>query len=179
MVSITKKIQGPNLCSQKCNSYTKPKTNFIKNQEHSIHPHWCMLCSLLHAATLCGKQFCSVAMQTLESYVGHRVTRLGDFSPIRLLFVGSLKEQPKNGNTWDTNLLHFHLKKLFKKGFVIRHYFVWQLFWLLFKTLGDFFPNHLVTLVGHQCCMLHVITYTPYTTCHKHIFMKLPKLLQV
>ncbi len=42
-----------------------------------------------------------------------------------------------------TNLLHFHLDKLFKKGFVIWHYFVWQLFWLLFKKFGNFFQNHL------------------------------------
>jgi hypothetical protein len=39
---------------------------------------------------------------------------------------------------WATNLLHFHIDKLFKKGFVIWHYFVWQLFWLLFKKLGNF-----------------------------------------
>jgi hypothetical protein len=40
---------------------------------------------------------------------------------------------------WTTNLLHFHLNKLFKKWFLIWHYFVWQLIWLLFKKLGDFF----------------------------------------
>jgi len=45
-----------------------------------------------------------------------------------------------------TNLLHFHRNKLFKKWFLIWHYFVWQLIWLLFKKMGDFFPNHLVTL---------------------------------
>jgi hypothetical protein len=39
---------------------------------------------------------------------------------------------------WASNSLHFHLDKLFKKGVVIWHYFVWQLFWLLFKKLGDF-----------------------------------------
>jgi hypothetical protein len=74
------------------------------------------------------------------------VTRLGNFSPIRLLFVGSLKNSPKMAIPWATNLLHFHLNKLFKKGFLIWHYFVWQLIWLLFKKLGDFFPNLLVTL---------------------------------
>jgi hypothetical protein len=31
---------------------------------------------------------------------------------------------------------------------VFWHYFVWQLFWLLFKKLGNFFTNHLVTLVA-------------------------------
>jgi hypothetical protein len=40
---------------------------------------------------------------------------------------------------WPTNLLHFHLNKLFTKWFLIWHYFVWQLIWLLFKKLGDFF----------------------------------------
>jgi len=40
---------------------------------------------------------------------------------------------------WATNLLHFHLDKLFKKGFVIWHYFVLQLFWLLFKKIVQFF----------------------------------------
>jgi hypothetical protein len=47
---------------------------------------------------------------------------------------------------WATNVLHFHLNKLFKKWFLIWRYFVWQLIWLLFKKLGDFFPNHVVTL---------------------------------
>jgi hypothetical protein len=42
-----------------------------------------------------------------------RVTRLGNFSPIRLLFVGSLKNSPKMAISWSTNLLHFHLNKLF------------------------------------------------------------------
>ncbi len=46
---------------------------------------------------------------------------------------------------WATNLLHFHLNKPSKKWFLILHYFVGQLFWLLFKKLGYFFPNHLVT----------------------------------
>ncbi len=39
---------------------------------------------------------------------------------------------------WGTNLLHFHLYKLFEKWFLIWHYFVWQMFWLLFKKLGHF-----------------------------------------
>jgi hypothetical protein len=46
-----------------------------------------------------------------------------------------------------TNLLHFHLDKLFKKGFVIWHYFVWQLFWVLFKKLGAFSKSS-----GHPAC---------------------------
>jgi hypothetical protein len=37
--------------------------------------------------------------------------------------------------------------RFFKKWFVIWHYFVWQLFWLLFKKLGNFFSNHPVTLL--------------------------------
>jgi hypothetical protein len=40
---------------------------------------------------------------------------------------------------WAINLLHFHLNKPFKKWFLIWQFFVWQLFWLLFKKLGDFF----------------------------------------
>jgi hypothetical protein len=47
---------------------------------------------------------------------------------------------------WASNLLHFRLNKLFKKVFCIWHYLAWRLFWLLFKKLGDVFPNHLVTL---------------------------------
>jgi hypothetical protein len=34
---------------------------------------------------------------------------------------------------WAAHLLHFHLNKLFKKWFLIWHYCVWQLIWLLFK----------------------------------------------
>jgi hypothetical protein len=68
-----------------------------------------MLYSLLHAATLGGKQ--SVAQwpcKHFESYVGHRVTRLVDFSPIRLLFVGSL---PKNGSTLGYKFIPFSHKQ--------------------------------------------------------------------
>jgi hypothetical protein len=36
---------------------------------------------------------------------------------------------------WATNLFHFHLNKLFKKGFVIWHYFVLA----TFQKLGNFF----------------------------------------
>ncbi len=43
---------------------------------------------------------------------------------------------------WATNLLHFLLNQLLKKWFLIWHF----LFWLLFKKLGNFFQNHLVTL---------------------------------
>jgi hypothetical protein len=46
------------------------------------------------------------------------VTRLGNFSPIRLLFVGSLKKYPQKYTIlWAANLLHFHLNTLFKNGF--------------------------------------------------------------
>ncbi len=44
---------------------------------------------------------------------------------------------------WATNLLHFHLNKLFKNGFK----FGIILFGYFKKELGDFFPTHLVTLV--------------------------------
>jgi hypothetical protein len=37
---------------------------------------------------------------------------------------------------WAINLLHFHNCL---KWFLIWHYFVWQIIWLLFKKLGDFF----------------------------------------
>jgi hypothetical protein len=43
-----------------------------------------------------------------------------------------------------TSLLLFHQYKLFKNMVCILTLF--GLFWLLFKKLGDFFPNHLVTL---------------------------------
>jgi hypothetical protein len=49
---------------------------------------------------------------------------------------------------WCTNLLHFHLNMLFEKWFLIWHYFVWQMFWLLFKEIGQFSLIHLVTLSG-------------------------------
>jgi hypothetical protein len=39
---------------------------------------------------------------------------------------------------WPTNLLHFHLNKLFTKWFPIWHYFVWQLIWLLLKNWAIF-----------------------------------------
>jgi hypothetical protein len=44
---------------------------------------------------------------------------------------------------WATNLLHFHLNKLFKKK-------VCNLATVLatFKKIGRFFPNHLVTLLS-------------------------------
>jgi hypothetical protein len=42
---------------------------------------------------------------------------------------------------WSTNLLHFPPNKLFKKWSLIWHYFVWQLFWLLFPKLGDFLKS--------------------------------------
>jgi hypothetical protein len=61
---------------------------------------------------------------------------------------------------WAINLLDFHLNKLFKKGFAIWHYFVWQLFWLLFKKLGDFFQIIWSPWLDTNaaCYMLHVIT---------------------
>ncbi len=43
-----------------------------------------------------------------------------------------------------TSLLLVHQYKLFKNMVCILALF--GLFWLLFKKLGDFFPNHLVTL---------------------------------
>ena len=45
-----------------------------------------------------------------------------------------------------TSLLHFHQYKLFKNMVCVLVLF--GLFWVLFKKLGDFFPNHLVTLVS-------------------------------
>jgi len=47
-----------------------------------------------------------------------------------------------------TCLLNFHQYKLFKSMVCILAFF--GLFWLLFKKLGYFFPNHLVTLVIEQ-----------------------------
>ncbi len=51
------------------------------------------LITFLHKKELKNMIFCSYC--NIQS----RVTRLCDFSPIRLLFVDSLKEQPKNGNS--------------------------------------------------------------------------------
>jgi hypothetical protein len=47
---------------------------------------------------------------------------------------------------WATILVHFHQNKLFKTCFALWYYFALNLFWLIFKTLGEFFPNHLVNL---------------------------------
>ncbi len=66
----------------------------------------------------------------------------GNFSPIRLLFCWLIKEIAKK---WQYLGLHFYLNKPFKKWFLIWHYFVWQLFWLLFKNWA-IFPDHLVSL---------------------------------
>ncbi len=54
---------------------------------------------------------------------------------------------------WATNLLHFHLNKLFKKWFLIWHYFL-ATYLATFQKIGRFFPNHLVTLVGK--CAQHM-----------------------
>jgi hypothetical protein len=66
---------------------------------------------------------------------------LGDFSPIRLLFVGSLKKFPKNGNTLGCKFNTFSPKYAVQKWFLIWHYFVWKLIWLLFKKLSNFFSK--------------------------------------
>jgi hypothetical protein len=50
---------------------------------------------------------------------------------------------------WATNLLHFHLKKVFKKWLIIWHYFL-ATYLATLKKLGDFFQNHLVTLPSTQ-----------------------------
>ncbi len=47
-----------------------------------------------------------------------------------------------------TSLLHFHQYKLFKNMACILALF--GLFWHLFKKLGYFFPNHMVTLVSTE-----------------------------
>ncbi len=87
----------------------------------------------------------------LHAIVRCRVTRLGDFLPIRQLFVGSLKQKaPKMSISLATNLLHFHWIRYLKASFVIWHDLPWLLFWLLFKILGGFFQNHLVTLGCHS-----------------------------
>jgi hypothetical protein len=44
----------------------------------------------------------------------------------------------------DTSLLHFDQNKLFKN--MVCNLALFGLFGTLFKKLGDFFPNHLVTL---------------------------------
>ncbi len=77
-----------------------------------------------------------------------RVTRLGNSSPIRQLFCRLIEAiSPQNVNILGSNLLHFHRNKMFKSKFYILNYLAWLLFWLLFKILGEFFPNHLVTLI--------------------------------
>ncbi len=54
---------------------------------------------------------------------------------------------PPNVNILGSNLLHFHQNKVFKSKLYILNYLAWLQFQLLFKILGEFFPNHLVTLL--------------------------------
>ncbi len=95
-----------------------------------------------------------------------KVTRLGDFSPIGLLFVGSLKKQPKMAIPWTTNLLHFHQNKLFKKWFLIWHYFVWQL------IIGYFSKNWAIFSIssGHSDPQLHYNCKLPCFTRYQLLF---------
>jgi hypothetical protein len=80
-----------------------------------------------------------------------KVTKLGDVSPVRLFFVGSLIKYPKNGSTLGFNFfLHFHLHKLFENVFCILAAVLADL-----KKLGDFFPYHLVTLLPTSPPCLH------------------------
>jgi hypothetical protein len=46
---------------------------------------------------------------------------------------------------WATNLLHFHLNKLFKKWLAL---FCLATVLSTFQKIGRFFPNHLVTLIA-------------------------------
>jgi len=48
---------------------------------------------------------------------------------------------------WATNLLHFHLNKLFKKGVRNLALFCLATVSATFQKIGRFFPNHLVTLL--------------------------------
>jgi hypothetical protein len=65
------------------------------------------------------------------------MTRLDDFSPIGLLFVGSLMKYPKMAVPWATNLLHFHLT--FKNVFCILALFGLAAVLATLKKLGNFF----------------------------------------
>jgi hypothetical protein len=55
---------------------------------------------------------------------------------------------------WATNLLQLHLNKLFKKLFVIWHYFLATVL-ATFQKIGQFFPNHLVTLLRTEVVFYH------------------------
>jgi hypothetical protein len=54
-----------------------------------------------------------------------------------------------------TSLLHFHQYTLFKNMVYILALF--GLFWLLFKKLGYFFPNNLVTLLANHSMGMHLV----------------------
>ncbi len=47
---------------------------------------------------------------------------------------------------WATNLLHFHLNKLFKKIVSNLALFCLETYLVTFQKIGQFFENHLVTL---------------------------------
>ncbi len=74
-----------------------------------------------------------------------RVTRLGNFSPVRQ---AHLRNSPKMAIPWATNLLHFHLNKPFKKWYLFWQYCILATLLATFQKIGRFFPNHLVTLMA-------------------------------
>ncbi len=78
--------------------------------------------------------------------VPSRVTRLGDFSPSRLLFVDTLKKKFKNGNTLSYKFNTFSLLSCLKMVSNLA-WFCLATYLDTFQKIGWFFPNHLVTLI--------------------------------
>jgi hypothetical protein len=67
-----------------------------------------------------------------------------------------------------TNLLHFHLNKLFKNVFCILAFFVLVAVLATFQKIGQFFPNHLVTLFltgkEYECKKASIVQAPPWQT---------------
>jgi hypothetical protein len=87
-----------------------------------------------------------------------RVTRLGNFSPIRLLYVDSLKKMSQNGNTLGYNLVHFHRNKLLKNMFWILGFFGLASVLATFQKIGQIYsesfgnPDGWPPLLGNLFC---------------------------
>jgi hypothetical protein len=97
---------------------------------------------------------------------------LGEFSTIRLLFVGSLgffemKKWPKNGDTFGYKFITFSAISYLKTWFVFWHYLAWQLFWLLFKKYWAIFSK----LSGHPASDEHSRSFYFFISDDKKSFI--------
>ncbi len=70
-----------------------------------------------------------------------RVTRLGDFSPDVLLFIGSLKKLPQNDNIFGYKFITFSPKKSFKNMFCTLALFGEATILATFQKIGQIFAK--------------------------------------